>query len=60
MEPYLAVLAVVIMILVFTVIKLFDARREARQARQRLEEFRIRQINMYGSDFNEWYREINE
>jgi high-affinity Fe2+/Pb2+ permease len=60
MEFYLAILAIVIMILVYTGIKWFESNREVKEARRRLEEYRIQQINMYGSDFNEWYREINE
>lgn len=60
MEAYLAILVIVIMILVYTAIKLFEANKVIKDARQRLEEHRIQQINMYGTDFNEWYKEINE
>lgn len=54
------VLVVVLAILVYTVIRLYEAKQQLKEARRLLEEHRIHQINMYGSDFNEWYREINE
>ena len=60
MESYLAILAVVIMILVYTVIRLYEARLTLKKAIQELEMNRTNQINMYGQDFNKWYREINE
>lgn len=60
MESYLVVLVVVLAILVYTVIRLYEAKQQLKEARRLLEEHRIHQINMYGSDFNEWYREINE
>lgn len=60
MEIYLGILAVVIAILVYLVIRLYEAAQELKRARRLLEQNRINQINMYGEDFNEWYKEINE
>lgn len=60
MEFYLGILVVVIAILVYTLIELYNACGTIRQMRGALEEFKSNQIGGYGKDFEQWLKEIND